>query len=37
MIYECRDCGVNLGRLKAYMRCNECYVKWYRKTGEKAW
>jgi len=37
MIYLCLDCGLNLGRMKAYMRCNECYVQWYIKTGEQAW
>lgn len=35
--YKCFDCGLDLGRIKAYMRCNACYVQWYMRTGTQSW
>jgi len=37
MKYPCADCGIDLGRIKAYMRCNICYVSWYMRTGTQHW
>jgi len=31
--YKCLDCNTDLGKFKAYMRCNICYVQWYMRTG----
>ena len=35
--YKCLDCNTDLGKFKAYMRCNICYVQWYMRTGTQSW
>ncbi len=35
--YKCIDCNIDIKRLRAYMRCNVCYVQWYMRTGTQSW